>query len=283
MTLPSKGLVPPDALAKDLAASETFVLDVRSVSNGGGRTAFEAAHVPGAQHTDYAADGWRVKVGGAPGVMPDLAAIAAIAGQLGLEKRHRVVLVVAGISATDLAAAARVAWTLRMAGHQHVAVLDGGMASWIAEGLPIETGPPKSREATTYPLTAPTALRAQAPDVLAALSRTSPALIDARSESYFRGREKASESLAAGHIPGALNIDYVKAYDPAANRLRPLPDLKALYGDVPAGPVISYCNTGHTAALNWFALAEVLGREDVALYDGSMTDWTQDPSRPVAT
>ena len=60
-------------------------------------------------------------------------------------------------------------------------------------------------------------------------------------------------------------------------------DLAALFGHVPKGPAISYCNTGHTAALNWFVLSEVLGRDEVALYDGSMTEWTQDPERPVAT
>ena len=59
--------------------------------------------------------------------------------------------------------------------------------------------------------------------------------------------------------------------------------LATLYGGIPKGPAISYCNTGHTAALNWFVMSELLGREEVALYDGSMTDWTQDPERPVAT
>ena len=60
-------------------------------------------------------------------------------------------------------------------------------------------------------------------------------------------------------------------------------ELDTLLASVPKGPVISYCNTGHTAALNWFVLSEVFGRPDVTLYDGSMTDWTQDETRPVAT
>ena len=65
--------------------------------------------------------------------------------------------------------------------------------------------------------------------------------------------------------------------------LLPAEKLAALYAEVPPGPVISYCNTGHTAATNWFVLSEVLGRPDVGLYDGSMTDWTQDDKRPVET
>jgi thiosulfate/3-mercaptopyruvate sulfurtransferase len=59
--------------------------------------------------------------------------------------------------------------------------------------------------------------------------------------------------------------------------------LERLFAAIPANSIISYCNTGHTAALNWFVLSEILGREEVRLYDGSMTEWTQDPTRPVET
>ena len=66
-------------------------------------------------------------------------------------------------------------------------------------------------------------------------------------------------------------------------KLKAASELEQLFAVVPQGPVVSYCNTGHSAAANWFVLSEVLGRDEVALYDGSMTDWTQDPDRPVAT
>ena len=88
--------------------------------------------------------------------------------------------------------------------------------------------------------------------------------------------------MRAGHIPGAVSRDYSAAFDTATGRFKPAADLAALFGPVPQGPAISYCNTGHTASLNWFVMSELLEREEVSLYDGSMTDWTQDPERPVA-
>lgn len=283
MSVPAKGLVSPQALAAVLADPGVFVLDCRSGADGAGRAAFEQGHIPGAAHSDYAADGWRVKVGGAPGMMPELADIASKLGRLGVEPFHRIVVVPAGAGANDLAAAARIVWTIRMAGHSAIAILDGGYAGWTAAGLPAATGAPLPRSATDYRPGPPTALRRRATEVLAAVTAHSATLVDARNESFFQGREKSAEARVPGHIPGAVHIDYVSAYNSALNRLKSVPELEALYAGVPAGAVISYCNTGHTAALNWFALSEVLGRPDVALYDGSMTDWTQDPSRPVAS
>lgn len=282
MSVPSQGLVAPYVLAAVLADPGVFVLDCRSGPDGAGRAAFEQGHIPGAAHTDYGADAWRVKIGGAPGMMPERAEVAGKLGRLGLEPYHRLVICPAGLSANDLAAAARIAWSARMAGHRAVALLDGGFAGWVAAGLPVATGASLPRPATDYPLAPPTAQRRSAAEVLAAVTKGTATLVDGRAESYYRGREKASEALAAGHIPGAINIDYVIAYDALTNRLKSPAQLATVYATLPPGAVISYCNTGHTAALNWFVLAEVLGRDDVALYDGSMTDWTQDMSRPVS-
>lgn len=126
-------------------------------------------------------------------------------------------------------------------------------------------------------------LRSTADATLIASRGKLATLVDARSASYFEGKEKAAEALRPGHIPGAVSRDYAAAFDPATGGFRPVGELAALFGAVPKGPAISYCNTGHTASLNWFVMSELLGREEVSLYDGSMTDWTQDPERPVAT
>lgn len=275
-------LFSPGDLAARLQDGSVDVLDLRSGPGGAGRATFEAGHIPGARHSDYAADGWRAKIGGAPGVLPPDAHLAALIGRLGLEPDRAIVLVPAGQNVSDLAAAARVFWTLRQVGYRPVALLDGGFPAWVAAGLPLETGAPPAGSAAAR-LRHVAGLRAEAPDVLAAFGTGRTMLVDGRAPGYFNGTEKAPEALTAGHIPGALNIDYVTAYDAAANRLKPRAELEALFAAIPAGaPVISYCNTGHTAALNWFVLSEVLGRPDIRLYDGSMTDWTQDPSRPVA-
>ena len=275
------GLISTKELAKRIGSPDLVVLDIRSAVFGGGRPAYEAAHIPGAVHSDYAAAGWRVLVGGAPGVMPQPAQLTVILGDIGLKPEHSVVIIPAGIGPSDFAAAARVYWTLKSVGHGQLAILDGGMAAWIADtALPIETGAPRQITSSTYPVHG-ISHRAQAEDVLNSIRASSAVLVDARSGSYFQGREKSAESKAFGHIPGAQNVDYVTAFDSVSMRLKTLSELEELFSSVPQNPIISYCNTGHTAALNWFVLSEILGRNDVRLYDGSMTDWTQDITRPV--
>lgn len=281
--IPTSGLVSPDVLAGALGSPDLVVIDIRSTAEGA-RQAFELGHVPGAVHSDYAADGWRAKLGNAPGMLPPLGHLAELAGRLGIRPESKVVIVPAGLSATDLAAAARVYWTLKLIGHGQQAILDGGFKAWQADpGRPVATGPATAKPAPPYPVVMQQKLRSTADATLVAAKGRLATLVDARSASYFEGREKAAEAARAGHIPGAVSRDYAEAFDPATGRLKPVGDLAALFGSVPKGPAISYCNTGHTAALNWFVMSEVLGREEVSLYDGSMTDWTQDPERPVAT
>ncbi|SFI09208.1 thiosulfate/3-mercaptopyruvate sulfurtransferase [Bosea sp. OK403] len=278
------GLITPEALEQRLGDSNLVVVDIRSSVDGGGKAAYEAGHVPGAVHSDYAADGWRAKVGNAPGMLPPLEHLAALAGRLGIKPHDDVVIVPAGVSATDFAAAARIYWTLKLIGHGQQAILDGGFKAWSVDPQrPIETGPSAPKSTDPYPIVMQQQLRSNTDATLVASRGKLATLVDARSTSYFEGREKAAEAARAGHIPGAVSRDYAEAFDPGTGALKPIRDLSALFAGVPNGPAISYCNTGHTAALNWFVMSEVLGREEVALYDGSMTDWTQDSERPVST
>ena len=280
---PVSGLVSLEILQAALGRPDLVILDIRSSADGG-RAAFEAGHIPGAVHSDYAADGWRAKVGNAPGMLPSLDHLAALAGSLGIRPESRVVIVPAGLAATDFAAAARVYWTLKLIGHGQQTILDGGFKGWQAgPARPVAAGPSRPEAAAPYPVVVKQELRSTADATFVASRGKLATLVDARATSYFEGNEKAPEATRAGHIPGAVSRDYAAAFDPATGKLRPQSDLGALYGSVPSGPAISYCNTGHTAALNWFVLSEVLGRDEVSLYDGSMTDWTQDPERPVAS
>ncbi|MET3892071.1 thiosulfate/3-mercaptopyruvate sulfurtransferase [Bosea sp. OAE506] len=278
------GLIAPEDLLARLGHPRLIVLDIRSSIDGGGKAAYEAGHIPGAVHTDYVADGWRAKIGQAPGLLPPLDHLAALVGRLGIEPHDDVVIVPAGVSATDFAAAARIYWTLKTIGHGQQAILDGGFRGWTADpARPVETGPSPDQAAAPYPVVMQQRLRSMADATLVASRSKLATLVDARSTSYFEGHEKAPEAARAGHIPGAVSRDYTQAFDGATGRLKSQDELAALFAGLPKGPAISYCNTGHTAALNWFVMSELLGREEVALYDGSMTDWTQDPERPVAT
>jgi thiosulfate/3-mercaptopyruvate sulfurtransferase len=277
--IPASPLTSPKDLAARLHEPNLLVLDVRP-----GREAFEAGHVPRAVHSDYAADGWRVAKGGAGGLLPDAAALSGLLGRLGLRPEDEVVVVSAGASANDFNAAARVYWTLKVAGHPGVSVLDGGHAGWTRDGSrPVETGPARLRPASDYPIRIDNRVRAEVGDVERAVEGRSAALVDGRSAAAFEGREKSPQARVGGRLPGAVLVDMTRAYDPAANRLRPHEELQEIFASVPDGEAISYCNTGHSAAGNWFALSEILGRPNVKLYDGSMTEWTQDPRRPVET
>ncbi|WP_284179171.1 sulfurtransferase [Rhabdaerophilum sp. SD176] len=275
------GLVSAEALEALAGKPETVLLDIRLPADGG-RAAFEEAHIPGAVFSDYAADGWRQRVGQVPGLLPEADHLARLFGALGIAPGSQIILIPLGASANDFAAAARACWTLRLAGHAGVAILDGGTRGWQAAGKPVESGPGATIKACApYPIRWKPGLRALAEDVIEALDQGSP-LVDARNASYFAGREKAPEARIAGHIPGARSRDYTSLFDPGTGRLLPRAALDAAFAEIHGQPVIHYCNTGHTAALNWFVLSEILG-ETARLYDGSMTEWTQDPARPVAT
>jgi thiosulfate/3-mercaptopyruvate sulfurtransferase len=277
-TTRSAPLISPEQLAETLGRPDRLVLDIRPGA------AFEAGHVPGAVHSDYATDGWRVARGGAGGLLPDADALAALFGRLGLRPEHHVAVVSAGTGANDFNAAARVYWTLKVAGHARASLLDGGHAAWTRDAArPVETGPARAREATTYPVRLDKRLRAELADVEQAVASGSATLVDARSEAAFEGREKSPQARIGGRLPGAVLADMTEAYDAAANRLRPREELERIFAAVPKGEAISYCNTGHSAAGDWFVLSEVLGRPDVKLYDGSMSEWTQDLERPVET
>ncbi|HEY3224384.1 MAG TPA: hypothetical protein VGJ76_11510 [Pseudolabrys sp.] len=78
-----------------------------------------------------------------------------------------------------------------------------------------------------------------------------------------------------------MNIDSARFYDSQTNRLKPKAELASIANGVPPGPAVSYCNTGHWAATDWFVLHELLERKDTRLYAGSMVEWTSKANRPV--
>ncbi|MBM3529434.1 MAG: sulfurtransferase [Alphaproteobacteria bacterium] len=300
---PVQPLVSPQWLKERLSDPKIVVLDIRSALDGGGVEAYRKAHIPGAIHSDYDKAGWRVTRGDVPFMLPSLAQLEKLIGETGIDEDDHVVVVPAGVHATDFGSAARVYWTLKVAGHPRVSILDGGVAAWVAAGYAVESGA-KAPSPKIFTATLNKTLLAAVGDV-ETISGTSaansasqsgpltvgsahaatlrPALLDGRPASFFAGKERAPSAKAYGHIPGAINVDSAAFYDPAANRLRSKSELEAIARSVPAGPVVSYCNTGHWAATNWFVLSEVLGRKQVTLFDGSMAEWTADGRRPVAS
>src|SRR5919201_107556 len=122
-------LVSSQWLAAHLAGG-LLVLDIPSSGDSGGGVAYEAAHVPCAVHTDYVKDGWRATKGMATGLLPARDQLSALFARCGITPASHVVVVGAGTSAGDFSAAARVYWTLKIAGHRELSILEGGMAAW---------------------------------------------------------------------------------------------------------------------------------------------------------
>jgi thiosulfate/3-mercaptopyruvate sulfurtransferase len=275
-------LVSAQWLNTHLHDSKLVVLDIRSAIDGGGAKAYADAHIPGSVHSDYDKAGWRVTRNNVPFMVPTVPELEKLIGDIGIDEDSHVVVVPAGVSYTDFGSAARTYWTLKLVGVKNVSILDGGVAAWRQAGLPVESGASKPTP-TIFTATLDQSLLAQLPDVEKAESKGGATLIDARPASFFDGKEKAPAAAAYGHIPGAVNLDSASFYDAKTNKLRPKAELVALTTQIPQGPAVSYCNTGHWAATDWFVLHELVGRSDVKLYDGSMVEWTADAHRPITS
>ncbi len=268
-------LVDAGWLKSHLGEAGLVVLDVRSPPAGG--------FVPGSIHSDYATAGWRATVGAAPGLLPEAAALETLIGGLGIGNADHVVLVAAGANAADMGNATRVYWTFKALGHDAVSVLDGGVKAWKAAGNPVDAAP-ATRAPGRFTATPRTGLRATLPEVEAVVADHSAPLHDARSAEQFAGRAKSPQARAAGTLPGAVHIDNTAFYSAADQRFvsaDAVRDLAAQAGLPLAPSPITFCNTGHLATVSWFALSEIAGVPGVRLYDGSMSEWTADPARPL--
>ena len=192
------------------------------------------------------------------------------------------VIVSAGTTVGDFSAAARVYWTLTMVRQRSVSLLDGGMAAWRRDpARPVGTGAGSVPAPAHYPVVFDNAHRSDLDAVNKAVASQNAVLLDSRLRAYFEGREKSPQALRAGRLPGALLLDHAAAFDTGAQRLKPVAELARLFGALPEGPVINFCNTGQQAATNWFVLSQLLRRPGTMLYDGSMSEWAEDAARAV--
>lgn len=271
-------IMSPGTVARLLdEGTSVTLLDVRwSLGGPPGHDEFVRGHLPGAAYVDLETD-----LADPPGrrgrhPLPDPARFETAMRRCGVRAEAPVVVydAVAGTSA------ARCWWLLRYHGHRHVAVLDGGLAAWLAEGGVLEPGgtTPEPGDFVSRPggmpvLDADGAARVAAEGVL----------VDARAPERFRGEVEPVDPVA-GHIPGAVNVPAVANLEEAAGRFRSPAALTEVYeaaGVAPGREVGVYCGSGVTASHDVLAL-EALGLS-AALYPGSWSEWVEDRRRPVAT
>lgn len=274
-------LVSTEWLARELGAADLLVLDASYHLADAGRDAaaeHAAGHIPGALFLDLA--GLADPAAPIENTMPPADHFSARMERLGLQESSRVVV----YDDSAIRSAARAWFMLRLFGLRNVAVLDGGLGKWKAEGRPLATGreaPPTGR----FPALADASRLRSKADVLRNLSEPREQLVDARGPGRFTGEEAESRpGLASGHIPGSRHLHYARLYNPDGT-LRSEEELREAFRSAGVDldrPVVTTCGSGMTACILALAL-DRLGKDEVALYDGSWTEWGADPATPKAT
>jgi thiosulfate/3-mercaptopyruvate sulfurtransferase len=278
--LTDQPLVDAGWLNSHLGQPGLVIIDIRDKTKDG--APYAAGHVPGAVEAQYSTYGWRASIDGAPGLLPKLDDITAKIAALGVNDDTQVVIVPDGSSISEFGGATRVYWTFKVLGHDNVTILDGGYKAWAAAGEPVSADV-VTPKAGTFTAKFRPELRAEVAEVQQAIN-DDVNLIDARSVAQFIGKEKTSTVKELGTIPTAVNINFDKFWDAQNGRFASKATIDGLVqqaGLVDKDGVITFCNTGHLASIAWFGLSEVAGLKHVRLYDGSMSQWTLDPSRPV--
>lgn len=279
---PAPPLVTPAWLKAHLNDPGLVILEV--YDNDSQHTAFEAGHVPGAVFTGFLDDNWRETVGGVVGMLPPAEHIAKVIGHFGIGDTTRVILVTGGRTSGDFDAATRTYWTLSIEGQRNVSILNGGDHAWFADPTdPVATGVATPKEVTFVPHRARGYLATMSM-VAKTLSTHAYQLVDARPPEQYDGKVTPATNSRPGTLPGAHSLPTTVLLTPDNEGVLPMdqltPQLKR--GGVVAGvPTITFCNTGHLASADWFVLREVFNNPKVRLYDGSMTEWSKDPSRPM--
>jgi len=276
-------LVTADALAARLGAPDLRVFDCTVYLRPdppryrveSGRDTYREGHVPGAGFLDLTADlsdaGQRLAF-----TLPDDAALERAFRRHGIDDESRIVLYAKG----HMMWATRVWWMLHAAGHAHVAVLDGGWSAWVANGHPTEQGEPAPYPAGTMTVRSKREHWASRDEVASAIGKGGVCTINALSPGVYAGTSAMSYGRK-GHIPGSLNVHYEQILD--GDRFRSDAEIEAAFAAAGAAPrqrVIAYCGGGISATIDAFAL-KLIGASDVAVYDGSMSEWAADPSLPL--
>jgi len=244
-----------------------------------GRDTFEAGHIPGADFLDlqgeFSDPNTRLRF-----MMAATAQLEAAFGRHGVSNDSFVVLYSIGTAMW----ATRFWWMLKSLGFDRLAVLDGGLDKWKAEGRPLERGPVKGYPRATFTARPRQGYFVDRHQVLAAARNRDSVVVNALNEQLHKGLEP-SRYGRPGHIPGSCNVSSATLVDPATKAFVPLADAEqkfAAQGFSRDKRVIAYCGGGISATIDLFMLHR-LGYDKLTLYDGSMGEWATDESLPIET
>lgn len=277
-----KWIVDTEWLADHLDAPDLLVFDASWHLPTAGRDAhaeYRKSHIPGALFFDI--DDLTDEKSSLPHMLPSTVKFASRMKKMGVGDGVRVVV----YDTVGLFSAPRAWWMFRAMGHEDVAVLDGGLKKWIAEGRPLEDMPPGRRPECHYTPRANASLVCDVDDVKMVVEANSTQIVDARPAARFSGAEaEPRPGVRAGHIPHARNVPSQSLIndDGTLKDAEEMSKIFAAAGVDPAQPIITTCGSGVTACILSLALA-VLGQTNAAVYDGSWAEWGSDEKLPIET
>lgn len=277
-----KWIVETDWLASHLDAPDLVIFDASWHLPTAGRdpkAEYLQEHIPGALFFDI--DDLTDEKSSLPHMLPSTVKFASRMKKMGVGDGMRIVV----YDTLGLFSAARAWWTFRAMGHEDVAVLNGGLKKWKAEGRPLDDGPPIKRTERHFTPLLNASLIRDMDDVKKVIAKRSSQLVDARPAARFEGKEpEPRPGLRAGHLPGARNVPSQKLIN-SDGTLKPTEELAKIFAEAgidPKQPVVTTCGSGVTASILSLALA-VLGQTNAAVYDGSWAEWGAENGLPIET
>jgi thiosulfate/3-mercaptopyruvate sulfurtransferase len=265
-----KPLIDSFELVELVDASQVKVLEVRS-----NEKLYIKRHIPGSIHMAYS------EFRGPdtnPGKLPEMESFAQSLGVRGLSPSDAVVIVHDGVTTTDFGSAARVYWTLKSFGFKNLAILNGGFRSYQKNGFRLTSDTTKVTPKVTK-VSFNDRWYADTDEVKKqVLQSGNMRLLDARADDFFAGTAWHDAAARPGILPGAEQFSFEQFFDKKSPLLMGLDEVTQIVrsNNLDRPGIISYCNTGHWAATNWFVLSEIANVDDVKLYAESMVEWSAD-------
>jgi len=277
-----EALISTEWLAAHLADPHVRIVDSSFKQPGVTPTAredYDAGHISGAVFFDI--DDVAESGTSLPHMIPNAERFAAKMAERGIGNGDRVIV----YDANGLSSAGRAWWLMRLFGHDNVALLDGGLPKWRAEGRPLDTAAPVIPARQFTARFDPALVRNKAA-VLANVASQREQVVDARSAGRFDGSaEETWPGRRRGHIPGSRNMPFDQMTDPRTKQLKSADELRALFAGAGLAldrPIISSCGSGVTACALAFGLY-LIGHERAAIYDGSWSEWGLPDGPPIET
>jgi thiosulfate/3-mercaptopyruvate sulfurtransferase len=265
-------IVSADWLEKNLANPKVVILDVRKVED------YKAGHIPGAVNVFYGS--WAIKKGDLLNELPANDDLFDTIGSAGIDANSIVVIVGITDTVPNQFDMTRVAWTLKYAGVNNVAILNGGQNQWVKANKPLSADVVKAKS-KAYRGKINRGLFVNKDYVMSRLGKA--IILDTRAPAFYQGKEKLPFVPKLGRIKGAVNLPVGQLYTPEGlykDEAALMALATAAVGSDKTKEIIAYCDTGKTCTAWTFVLTDLFGYQDVKVYDGSSMEWLKDPNAP---